>query len=94
LPLDRLKIDRAFIRDVAKDARDAEIVHAIIALAHQLKFKVVAEGVESEEQLALLSFHQCDQAQGFLFSPPLPADEVAAWLRARNGLDQRHARPV
>jgi diguanylate cyclase (GGDEF)-like protein len=93
-PLDRLKIDGSFIRDVVRNAEDAEIVHAIIALAHRLDFAVVAESVETDEQLALLCFHHCDQAQGFLLSPPLPAEEITAWLEARESLDERQARPA
>jgi diguanylate cyclase (GGDEF)-like protein/PAS domain S-box-containing protein len=87
-PLDRLKIDGSFIREVARNAADAEIVHAIIALAHKLKFAVVAESVESDEQLAMLCFHHCDQAQGLLISPPLPADEITAWLEARRSREE------
>ncbi len=70
-PLDALKIDRAFIRDVTTDADDASIALAIINLAHSLKLKVVAEGVETEAQLDFLKAHGCDEMQGYYFSRPL-----------------------
>ena len=82
-PLDRLKIDRSFVRHVVSSTNDAGIVTAIIAMAHQLSFEVVAEGVETHDQLAFLRAHQCDQVQGYLASPPLTAERFAAWLRNR-----------
>ena len=78
--LDALKIDREFIRDVTTDADAAAIVLAILSLAGSLKLKVVAEGVETEAQLAFLHSHGCDEIQGYLFSRPLPADEVKRLL--------------
>ena len=74
-PLDELKIDRSFVIGLAKDETDASIVRAIIALAHSLEFRVVAEGVETEEQLAALRRLGCDVFQGYFFSRPLPAEE-------------------
>jgi diguanylate cyclase (GGDEF)-like protein len=81
-PLDRLKIDRSFIDDIACDADSEAIVTAIIAMSRSLSFRVVAEGIESERQEEFLRRQGCDLAQGFLFSPPLPANDVPAWLRA------------
>ncbi len=82
LPIDKLKIDASFVRDIASDASDAAIVLAIITLAHVLHMTVVAEGVETATQVAFLREHGCDQMQGFFFSPAVPADEVEALLRA------------
>jgi diguanylate cyclase (GGDEF)-like protein len=83
-PLDRLKIDRSFVRHVVSSANAAGIVTAIIAMAHQLSFEVIAEGVETEDQLAFLRAHGCDQAQGYLASPPLTPERFIAWLRRRD----------
>ena len=70
-PLDALKIDRAFIRDISTKPDDASIAVAIITLAHSLKLKVIAEGVETEAQLNFLRAHGCDEMQGYYFSPAL-----------------------
>jgi EAL domain-containing protein (putative c-di-GMP-specific phosphodiesterase class I) len=80
-PIEALKIDRAFIRDVTIDPDDAAITLAIIGLAHSLKLNVIAEGVETEEQLEFLQAHGCDEMQGYLFSQPVGADECARMLR-------------
>jgi EAL domain-containing protein (putative c-di-GMP-specific phosphodiesterase class I) len=83
-PLDALKIDRVFIRDVTTDADDASIALAIISLAHNLKLKVVAEGVETADQLAFLTGHGCDEIQGYYFAKPLAiADCTRALLDDR-----------
>jgi predicted signal transduction protein with EAL and GGDEF domain len=79
-PVDALKIDRSFVKDATKDMDSAAIVKAIIAMSHCLKLRVVAEGVETEEQLKFLSDEGCDEFQGYLISPPLPADEVVRFL--------------
>ena len=79
-PIDTLKIDQAFIRDVKNDHEDAALVKAIISMAHGLGMDVVAEGVELEEQLEFLGANACDTIQGFLFSRPVPAEEIESML--------------
>ncbi|HJV00837.1 MAG TPA: EAL domain-containing protein [Burkholderiaceae bacterium] len=85
-PVDYLKIDQSFVRDMLANPNVASIVRSIIGLAHSLDFKVVAEGVETEAQLAYLRRYQCDEMQGYLFSRPLPADGIAGLLRQEAGL--------
>ena len=85
-PLDIIKIDRTFITDINKTKADAAIVKAIIAMSHTLKLKVVAEGVETDEQLSLLREMGCDEMQGYLLSRPLPAEEINAFLLKRREL--------
>jgi len=80
-PIDKLKIDRGFIAELISRADDASIVRAIVSLAHSLRLKVVAEGVETSEQLNVLRSLGCDQYQGFWFSPAVPATQFAALLR-------------
>jgi diguanylate cyclase (GGDEF)-like protein len=80
LPLDTLKIDKSFVLGMLQDDDDAAIVRSTIDLAHNLGLEVVAEGVETDEALALLASLRCDMAQGYLFSRPLPALEVPGWL--------------
>lgn len=85
-PLDTLKIDRCFVREITSDPDDAAITTAIIAMGHALGLKVVAEGVETEAQLAMLRRQGCDEMQGYLFSRPAPADQFAQFLAGkRNG---------
>jgi diguanylate cyclase (GGDEF)-like protein/PAS domain S-box-containing protein len=80
LPIDKLKIDRAFIDGLPDDTSDSAIARAIIAMAHSLGFKVIAEGIETAEQQAFLRNEGCDEAQGFYFSRPLPPAEFELWL--------------
>jgi PAS domain S-box-containing protein len=80
-PLSALKIDRSFVSDVSSDADDAAIVNAVIALAHSLRLRVVAEGVEDTLQLAFLMAKCCEEAQGFLFSRPIDGLTLQTWLR-------------
>lgn len=74
LPIDRLKIDRSFVADILQEKSHAEIVAAIVAMAHKLNLQVIAEGVETHEQLEFLKTIQCDEIQGYLKSPPVPSD--------------------
>jgi len=82
-PIDKLKIDQSFIRDIPQDHSDMEIAATIIAMARNLHLKVLAEGVETEEQLAFLQIHGCDSYQGYLCSRPIPAPALEQWLRER-----------
>ncbi len=75
-PIDVVKIDRSFVRDIGHDFKDASLVYAIINMCHSLNLEVVAEGVESEQQLALLTEHGCDTIQGFLCGRPVPIDQL------------------
>ena len=74
-PIDSVKIDRSFIKDIPDDEDDVAITQAVIAMAHSLRLKVIAEGVESEHHVEFLREHGCDQAQGYLFGKPMPAAE-------------------
>ena len=91
-PIDTLKIDRAFIRDVTSNADDASITMAIISMAHSLKLKVIAEGVETREQLDFLRTHGCDQAQGYLLARPMPAAELESLFRTSHTLSASQSR--
>lgn len=82
-PIDTLKIDQSFVRDLSVDANDAAIANAVIVLAHSLKLKVVAEGVESKEQEEFLRSHGCDRIQGHLFSNPLSAEDFESMVRQK-----------
>jgi EAL domain-containing protein (putative c-di-GMP-specific phosphodiesterase class I) len=81
-PIRRLKIDRDFVRDITTSAGDAAIASAVIALARTMTLEVVAEGIETREQLAFLKEKECQIGQGYLFSRPLPADDLSGILRA------------
>ena len=98
-PVDRLKIDLSFVRDITTDPGSLAISEAIITMSHSLNLQVVAEGVETEGQLRLLGARRCDQIQGFFFSPPLVAPDFADLMREDRRLPQHqtgftHAAPA
>ncbi|MFH2135112.1 MAG: EAL domain-containing protein, partial [Pseudomonadota bacterium] len=80
MPMQSLKIDQSFVRDIATDPNDRSIVSATAALAHAMGMKVIAEGVEQPGQLEFIQSLHCEEYQGYLFSPPLPADEAMRFL--------------
>jgi EAL domain-containing protein (putative c-di-GMP-specific phosphodiesterase class I) len=84
-PIDTIKIDQAFVRDVTVDDSAAAIVSYVINLAHTLRLEVVAEGVETEAQYEFLKDHQCDRLQGFLFSQPMPAAQAYEFALKHRG---------
>jgi diguanylate cyclase len=85
-PIDTLKIDKSFVSEITTDPDNAAIVNAIITLAHALKLNVIAEGVETQEQLEFLRKLKCDEVQGFLFSEALSVKEFTQLLAERRGL--------
>lgn len=91
-PIDTLKIDQSFLRDIATGTDDATILSAVIEMGRNLKQRVIAEGVETHEQLAFLRTQQCDEGQGFQFSQPLPAEDFASLLVAGKGYLRRKLR--
>jgi EAL domain-containing protein (putative c-di-GMP-specific phosphodiesterase class I) len=82
-PVSRIKIDRSFVGKLTDNADDAAIVRSLIGMAHNLNLEVIAEGVETDAQAAFLLNERCQEAQGFLYSKPLPADQFEAYLRTR-----------
>jgi diguanylate cyclase (GGDEF)-like protein/PAS domain S-box-containing protein len=83
-PVSRIKIDRSFVGKITENAEDAAIVRSLIAMAHNLELEVIAEGVETQAQAAFLLNERCQEAQGFLYSKPLPAEDFTAYLRTRH----------
>jgi diguanylate cyclase (GGDEF)-like protein/PAS domain S-box-containing protein len=86
-PIDTLKIDKSFVKDITTNSDDRAITQAIISMGHSLKLEILAEGVETKEQFDFLRSHECDIIQGFLFSKPIPADDIPPFLT--NGADQK-----
>ena len=82
-PIDTIKIDRSFINDIATDTEDVEIVKAIITMGQSLNRKIVAEGVETADQISILKKFQCDEIQGYVFSRPLPGDTLAEFFKKK-----------
>jgi diguanylate cyclase (GGDEF)-like protein/PAS domain S-box-containing protein len=82
LPIKMLKIDQSFMKDIATDHNDRDIIQAVTAMAHNMRIRVLAGGVETEDQLTFLDSTQCDEAQGYFFSAPLPAEKFTSLLRA------------
>lgn len=82
LPIDTLKIDKSFVHNIPSDRACMEVTAGIIALTKSLSLEVLAEGIETTEQLEFLTRHNCDRGQGYLFSRPLPAADVTAMLAA------------
>lgn len=82
-PIDRIKIDQSFVRDILTDQEDAAIVDAVIYIAHNLDLKVIAEGVETKEQMEFLIEHKCEEAQGYLISEPLNHYDLARFMASR-----------
>lgn len=91
-PIETLKIDQSFVRDIPGDPNDAAIAQAIIAMAHGLGIRVIAEGVETSEQLAFMRTHQCDGMQGYYFSKPVTVDGMTKLLRQDHGIARRKTR--
>ena len=87
-PLDKIKIDRAFIIDITRNVQDSSITKAIIALGHSLNLRVIAEGVETHDQFLHLEYLGCDEIQGYLFSPPVPPDQIPELFRGQASFAQ------
>ena len=84
MPIDKVKIDQSFVRDIISDPDDRAIASAIIGMGHSLRLRVVAEGVETPAQLAFLRVEGCDEAQGYLFGHPMSAEDFARLLKSKH----------
>jgi EAL domain-containing protein (putative c-di-GMP-specific phosphodiesterase class I) len=84
-PIDTVKIDKAFVHDLTRNADDSAIAQAIISMAHVLKMQVIAEGVETQEQVAQLRKLNCDEIQGYWLCRPIAVDALDSWLQKRSG---------
>ena len=84
LPIDSIKLDASFVKDATTDTDDAALVMAIIALAHNLRLRVIAEGIETEEHLNLLRSLGCDEGQGYFFGRPAGGEVITAWAEQGN----------
>jgi len=91
LPIDSVKLDQSFVRGATTDPDDAALVMAIVTLAHNLRLKVIAEGIETEDQLKFLRLLRCDRGQGYLFGKPAPADPIKPTRHARYLPEDRYA---
>ncbi|MBB3332099.1 diguanylate cyclase (GGDEF)-like protein/PAS domain S-box-containing protein [Halomonas campaniensis] len=89
LPIDKIKIDRSFVKDVTASDKDAAICQGVITLARELDLAVVAEGIETREQFEYLRAHGCEVFQGFLFARPMPLEALTEWLRAHRQVQRR-----
>jgi len=85
-PIDTLKLDQSFVRDITSNPTDAAIATAVIAMAHSLDLKVIGEGVEKEDQFAFLQKQRCDYVQGYLFSPPMAVEKIEEYILARKAM--------
>ena len=94
MSIDKLKVDRSFVQDIAPDNSDAALLKGIIGLAHSLQLEVVADGIDTQQPMDFLQQFQSDELRGYFFSKPLPADECSAWIKRQNsatsGLKVQH----
>jgi EAL domain-containing protein (putative c-di-GMP-specific phosphodiesterase class I) len=88
-PINTIKVDRSFIKDLMNNKEDAAITGAIIAMGRTLNLNVIAEGVETNEQIGFLRAHECDEMQGYYFSKPIPENEFVELLRAGRSLPRQ-----
>ncbi|MNP57671.1 Oxygen sensor protein DosP [compost metagenome] len=85
LPINEMKLDRSFIQGLVEDSKKSSIVRAVIELGHHMDLRVVAEGIESPDELRYLTELECDQFQGYYFSKPLPSQEFSSFVRQWDG---------